>query len=101
MAITSTSGTTDGSGSGKLTLRVSADLWQGDPQFIVKVGGVQVGGVQTTHAQHSLGEWQDITLQGDFQSTGQVQIQFLNDAYGGTSTTDRNLFVDKITLNGQ
>ena len=33
----------------------------------------------------------------DFQTIG---ISFLNDAYGGASTLDRNLYVDHITING-
>ena len=28
-------------------------------------------------------------------------VSFTNDAYGGTSSTDRNLYVNGITLNGQ
>jgi endoglucanase len=27
-------------------------------------------------------------------------VQFTNDAYGGTSSTDRNLYVNLIALNG-
>jgi hypothetical protein len=30
-----------------------------------------------------------------------VVVNFLNDAYGGTPSTDRNLYVDGMTLNGQ
>ena len=29
-----------------------------------------------------------------------MAVQFTNDAYGGTSTTDRNLYVDWIEVNG-
>lgn len=43
---------------------------------------------------------QDITLTGDFgpQGPGTVDVQFLNDAWGGTSATDRN--VQSIDVNG-
>src|SRR4029077_16295585 len=29
-----------------------------------------------------------------------VTVNFLNDAWGGTATTDRNLYVDKVTYDG-
>jgi len=32
--------------------------------------------------------------------THDVAVSFLNDAYGGTSATDRNLYVDAIDANG-
>lgn len=84
-----------------LTLRVSEDAWRGDAQFVVKVDGQQIGGVQTAKASHSAGQWQDITLSGTFADPASVQITFLNDAYGGTASTDRNLYVQSLSLNGQ
>ena len=84
-----------------LTLRVAADSWNGDPNFIVTVDGVQVGGVQTTSASHAKGQWQDITLTGDFGADpSKVAVSFINDAWGGTASTDRNLYVQSLTLNG-
>ena len=47
-----------------LVLRVSADSWNGDPDFVVMVDGVQVGGVQTASASHAKGQWQDVTVTG-------------------------------------
>ena len=71
-----------------LTLRVAADSWNGDPNFIVTVDGVQVGGVQTTSASHAKGQWQDITLTGDFGADpSKVAVSFINDAWGGTAST--------------
>ena len=32
--------------------------------------------------------------------THDIAVSFLNDAYGGTAATDRNLYVQSITANG-
>lgn len=84
-----------------LVLRVSADSYKGDPKFIVKVDGHQVGGVMSTHASHAAGQHQDITLTGNFGSSpASVSVQFINDTWGGTAATDRNLYVEQASLNG-
>jgi hypothetical protein len=86
--------------TGTLTLHVSGDAWQGDPEFIVLVDGTQVGGTYDVSASHSAGQWQDVTISGNFSQSKEVDVQFLNDAWGGTSSTDRNLYVDTLTVNG-
>jgi len=83
-----------------LTIRVAADSWQADPQFVVKVGDVEVGRASAT-AQYGLGQWQDISIRGNFPDSDKVEIDYVNDAWGGDRTSDRNLYIDKITLNGQ
>ena len=66
------------------------------------VDGRQVGGVQTASASHAAGQWQDVTLTGDFGSDpSKVAVTFTNDAWGGTAATDRNLYVQSLTLNGR
>ncbi|HTI86861.1 MAG TPA: carbohydrate-binding domain-containing protein, partial [Alphaproteobacteria bacterium] len=106
---TDTSGTTTGTTGGTTTtstlstivLHVAEDAWSGDAQFKVLVDGQQVGGTYTTTASHAAGQWQDITLTGDFGSTGpgKVDIQFTNDAWGGNANADRNLYVQSIDVN--
>jgi parallel beta-helix repeat protein len=88
-------------GANSLVLHVAEDAYQGDAQFIVKVDGVQVGGVQSATASHAAGQSQAITLNGAF-GTGshQVAVTFINDAWGGTAATDRNLYVSGIDFNG-
>src|SRR4029077_15730843 len=88
-------------GPDELTLRVSEDAWLGDAQFIVTVNGHQLGDVQTVTASHAAGQSQTITLL-DFSDTdiSQVAVEFINDAWGGTPDTDRNLYVDQLTING-
>ena len=81
-------------------MRVSGDAWQGDPQFVVLVDGVQVGSTFDVSASHSLGQWQNGTVAGDFSNAQEIDVKFLNDAWGGTPSTDRNLYVDTLTVNG-
>jgi beta-glucanase (GH16 family) len=84
-----------------LTLGMSEDAWLGNAEFTVSVDGKQTGGVMTTAALHSQGAVQDITLAGNWGSGAHtVGISFINDAYGGSPTTDRNLFVDTVAYNG-
>ena len=84
-----------------LVLRVSGDAWNGTPHFAVLVDGKQVGGTLTTSASHAAGQTQDIALTGTFGAGAHsVAVRFLDDAWGGTATADRNLFVHQITLNG-
>jgi aryl-phospho-beta-D-glucosidase BglC (GH1 family) len=84
-----------------LTLNVSEDAYQGDAQFTVKVDGTQVGGVQYASALHSSGDSNTVSLTGNWSvGAHAVQIQFINDAWGGSAATDRNLYVNSIALNG-
>jgi beta-glucanase (GH16 family) len=85
-----------------LMVRVAEDAWNGDAQFKVLVDGQQVGGTYTATASHSAGAWQDVTIDGTFAAGAHdVAIQFVNDAWGGSAVTDRNLYVQSITLNGE
>ena len=84
-----------------LVLHISSDAYQGDAQFTVSVDGHQVGGVLTATAAHGLGQTQDVTISGSLGAGPHaVSVAFLNDAYGGSASTDRNLHVDGIDLNG-
>jgi len=84
-----------------LVFKVSGDSYQGTPHFVVTVDGQQVGGTLTTSAAHASGQTQDITLTGNFGSGAHdVAVQFLDDAWGGSAATDRNLYVHQVSLNG-
>ena len=98
-AVTTTppAATTIGSGSSKIVLNVSEDAWRGDAQFTVKVDGQQVGGVLTATALHGSGQSQRVDVLGNFAAgSHRVDVTFLNDAWGGTPDTDRNLYVDSV-----
>jgi len=98
-----TSGTATTTYTNALTVRVAEDAWSGDAQFYVSVDGIRQAGIYTATANHSLGQWQDITVAGNFTATGYhtVDVTFINDAWGGSLSTDRNLYVQSVTINGQ
>ena len=90
-----------GTGPDSLVLKLSEDAYNGDAQYTVKVDGVQVGGTFTASALHGSGD-DTLTLAGTWGTAShKVTVNFLNDAWGGTATTDRNLYVDAISYNGK
>lgn len=88
-------------GGDTLHVRLSEDAWQGDAQCIISIDGQRIGGAQTVTASHAAGESQDLAFQGDWGGgLHSVGVEFINDAYDGTASTDRNLFIDAVSLNG-
>ena len=96
-----TSTVTLGSGPDVLALQVSEDAYAGDAEFTVAVDGSQIGGVQTATASHAAGQSQTYDVLGNFIGANTVTVTFLNDAYAGTPSTDRNLYETGATINGQ
>ena len=93
--------TTIGSGAGGIAVGISEDAYQGDAQFTVSVDGTQIGGTQTATASHAAGKSQVFNVLGAFGAgPHKVSVNFLNDAWGGTAATDRNLYVDGFTAGG-
>jgi hypothetical protein len=91
-----------GSGPDTLDLKVSEDAWNGNAQFTVSVDGQQIGGTLTALASHAAGATQDFLVESIFgPGSHTATVDFINDAYGGTSSTDRNLYVTGATINGQ
>lgn len=90
-----------GTGADTLALHVSQDAWNGDAQYTVLVDGKQVGGTYTASALHASGQSDTLNVHADL-GNGQhtVQVHFVNDAWGGTAITDRNLYVESATVNG-
>jgi hypothetical protein len=73
----------------------------GDAKFTVAVDGQQQGGVFTATAPHSSGATQSFVFNGDWGvGSHNVTVTFLNDAYGGTATTDRNLYIGGLQYDG-
>ncbi len=92
---------TIGSGPDSLALQVAEDAWNGDAQFTISIDGAQIGGTQTATASHGAGQAQTFNVQGSFGAGDHsVAIDFLNDAYGGSAATDRNLYVGGATIDG-
>jgi len=85
-----------------LQLSLSEDAWQGDAQCLVTVDGKAVGGTLTVAALHAQGKSQGVSLAGLWGAGAHdVGVQFINDAYGGSTTTDRNLYVNAVAFDGQ
>ena len=84
-----------------LTVHLAEDAWNGDAQFTLSIDGQTVTTPQAVTASYSDGAWQDLTISGDFGSgTHDIGVTFTNDAYGGSSSTDRNLYVNGVDFNG-
>jgi hypothetical protein len=98
-----TTGTvTTGTGSDALVLTMSEDAYQGDAHFTVAVDGKQLAGIFTASASHAAGASQNFTFNGNWGvGTHAVAVNFLNDAYAGTTATDRNLYVNAISYDGK
>ncbi len=92
---------TAGTGPDSLVLKISQDHWNGNAQYTVRVDGVQIGGIFTASALRGSGQSDTLTLRGDWAAgTHRVEVNFLNDGWGGTSDTDRNLYVESATYAG-
>jgi hypothetical protein len=90
-----------GAGQDSLVLEVSEDYYLGNAQFTVSVDGKQLGGTFTATTLHSSGRYQTFAFAGDFGSgTHTITVDFLNDAYGGSPSKDRNLYVNDIIYRG-
>ena len=90
-----------GAGAQVLTLSVSEDEYHGDARYTVTVDGQVVAAGLTATGWHSAGEAQTITIRGDFgEGPHQVGVIFTNDAYGGTSALDRNLYLNSVKFDG-
>jgi hypothetical protein len=103
-------GASFGTGPDSIILNISEDAWangdgtsdsSGDATFTVAVDGEQIGGTFIASASHSAGQDQSLTLNCTLGlGSHTVTVNFLNDAWGGTDVTDRNLYVDSVTYNG-
>lgn len=96
------SGTDSGVGKDTIVVHASEDAYLGDAVFKLLVDGYQIGADTTVTANHRAGQWQDFTFHTDLATTAKsVSVVFTNDAYGGTAATDRNLYVQSITIDGK
>ena len=93
--------TTIGSGSDLLELKITQDAYQGDSQYAVYVDGKQIGGTLTAKALHGSGETDSLQVKGDWAAGSHtVSVKLLNDLWGGTTGTDRNVYVESATFDG-
>ncbi len=95
--------------SAMLTVRLGGEAWRGNPRYEIMVDGQKVaqGEVTWSHSggkvDHDSTVWRDVDVEVPRgpNGIGRVEVRFPNDAYGGDSTRDRNLLVDRIVLDGQ
>ncbi len=88
-------------GGDTLTLNVSEDAYQGDAQYRVLVDGYYVDGTYTATASHAAGLINTQTISGNWgKGAHTVGIQFINDAYGGSPSADRNLYINSVNFDG-
>lgn len=93
---------TVGAGPDTLLLRISQDAWNGNAQYTISVDGRQIGGTLTASALHAQGMSDTVTVKGDWGAgSHNVSLRLTNDAWGGTPTTDRNLYLDGVFYNNQ
>jgi len=69
---------------------------------VVKSGTADWMDMTRFSEQDSADRWHELSIElpGD-TSPDQVEVRFTNDSWGGSSETDRNLYVDNIEVNGQ
>jgi beta-glucanase (GH16 family) len=88
-----------------LVLHVSGDQGLGDgPRFAVTLDGQQIGDAVAVTASHDAGQTQDVIVDLgaiDPDKAHDIAISFLNDDFGGSHETDRNLYVHKLEINGK
>jgi hypothetical protein len=84
-----------------LSLALSEDAYLGNAQFIAKMDGTQIAGPTAVTTLRSSGNSELFTYTGTW-GPGQhnLEIDFINDKYAGTPSTDRNLYVNQVTFDG-
>ena len=100
--LTTIDGGTFGSGPDTLVLTLAEDAFQGDAQTNVTIDGATLTSQPiTVTALKSAGQSETFTFKGTFGSGAHdLGVSFLNDAYAGTPTTDRNLYVNGASYDG-
>ncbi len=93
-----------------LTVRLGGEAYQGNPRYEVVVDGQVIGSGEVdwatqegVHDNMAEVHWRDVTFdvpRPDDGQIGTVDIRYTNNLYGGTRTTDRNLLVDRIEIDG-
>ena len=83
-------------------LSLSEDAYKGDAQAVVTIDGHALTSQPITiTASQGSGQTETFTLKGDFGlGAHDLAVSFLNDAYGGSPSTDRNLYLNGATYDG-
>jgi hypothetical protein len=92
-----------------ISVTCSEDYYNGDALFSVVIDSLTVSVSTACTARNNPAGVQPTTLQtstftGNYGGTGTahvITVTFLNDLYSGTPQTDRNLYVNAVTFDGQ
>lgn len=84
-----------------LTLGLSEDAYGGNAKFIVSVDGKPLNSPTEVTALHAKGDVQSFGFDGIGAGPHDIAVAFTNDAYSGTASTDRNLYVQTVDFGGQ
>ncbi len=83
-----------------VTVVASGDYYKGYPKMAFVVDNKQVAW-RTVTASHANNAWQTFTFNLSLSHAPQtIGVDFLNDAYAGSPSKDRNLYVKDIVVNG-
>jgi Ca2+-binding RTX toxin-like protein len=85
-----------------IVVKASADLYNGAPIMRVALDGKSLGDFTVT-ASHAAKQIQTFTFHQDDLDASvahKLNLAFINDAWGGTSAADRNLWIDDVVSNG-
>lgn len=86
----------------EIKVKLGSHDYKGAARARITVDGKVVGEFDVK-ADARKGEFEEFSVKGDFGANGpkEVSVAFVNDAWGGTASTDRNLVVDNIEVNGK
>ena len=83
-----------------VTVGLAEDAWRGDAIASIAIDGTTLGQPTVTALQSS-GDYQSFSTDPQLApGEHKLTVHFLNDAYGGTPSQDRNLYVDHIKIDG-
>lgn len=85
-----------------ILVRASGDAFDGPARIRVMVDGKDISGQMTITAVHKAGAEQvlEVRTDADLVAARQLQVQFTNDAWGGSADKDRNAYIHGISVNG-
>jgi endoglucanase len=85
-----------------LVLALGEDSYQGNANYFVMIDGHPTTPIRAEPIEQSSGNVDPVTISGPFRP-GQhtATVTFVNDDYAGSPSTDRNLYLDGATFDGQ
>ncbi|WP_158537161.1 carbohydrate-binding domain-containing protein [Humitalea rosea] len=90
-----------GIGANLVRIGLSEDAWQGDARYSILLDGKVVVADRYATAPHAAGETGYLDIHANLAAGPHaLTVQFVNDLWGGTAATDRNLYVNSVSVDG-